>query len=114
MQFTKKTYDALKSLALVILPAVGTLYFAVAGLWGLPAADKVVGTITAVDAFLGLILKASSSAYQQPTDGKIVIDRSDPAKDTYRLTDIDLEAIDTKGSVTLGVETKKNESAMTS
>lgn len=117
MQFNKKTYDVLKFIAQVLLPALGTLYFAVAGIWGLPSADQVVGTVTAVDAFLGGILALSSSAYKAPVDGKIVIDRSDEAKDVYRLDAIDLSAIDSKNQVVLGVETtssNQNKSAMTS
>lgn len=58
-----KTYDKLKFLALTVLPALGTLYFALAGIWGLPSADEVVGTIVAVDTFLGVVLQLSSNAY---------------------------------------------------
>ena len=64
--FDSKTYDFLKALALVWLPALGTLYFAIAAIWGLPDADSVVGTITAVDAALGGALKISSTGYSAP------------------------------------------------
>lgn len=60
---TNKVYNVLKFIALVLLPALGTLYFAVAGIWGLPAADEVVKTIVAVDTFLGVVLHLSSRAY---------------------------------------------------
>ena len=53
-------YNKLKFVAQVLLPGAGTLYFAMAGLWGLPKAEEVVGTITAVDAFLGVMLGLSS------------------------------------------------------
>lgn len=56
-------YDKLKFVAQLLLPALATLYFTLAGLWGLPAADEVVGTIVAVDTFLGVILQLSSTAY---------------------------------------------------
>jgi Putative phage holin Dp-1 len=56
-----KAYDNLKWLALIGLPALGTLYFALAGIWGLPAAEQVVGTIVAVDTFLGVVLKISQA-----------------------------------------------------
>lgn len=62
---SNKTYDVLKEIALVILPALGTLYFALAGIWGFPYAEGVVGTITAIDAFLGAVLKISSSQYHK-------------------------------------------------
>lgn len=60
-----KLYDALKFVAQIALPAVGTLYFAVAQIWGLPFGEEVVGTITAVDAFLGALLGLSSAAYNK-------------------------------------------------
>lgn len=58
-----KTYDILKYIAQVVLPALGTLYFALAGIWGFPFGEQIVGTITAVDTFLGVILKVSSNKY---------------------------------------------------
>jgi hypothetical protein len=56
-------YDRLKFLAQIVLPATGTLYFTLASIWGLPAAEQVVGTIVAVDVFIGVILQISSAAY---------------------------------------------------
>jgi Putative phage holin Dp-1 len=56
-------YDRLKFLAQIGLPALGTLYFTLASIWGLPAAEQVVGTIVAVDVFLGVILQISSATY---------------------------------------------------
>lgn len=60
---TGKLYDQLKFLAQIILPALGTLYFALAGIWGLPAAEQVVGTIVAGDTFLGVLLGISQVNY---------------------------------------------------
>lgn len=60
---TNKTYDIIKWFAQIVLPAIGTLYFALAGIWGLPYAEQVVGTIVAVDTFLGVVLGYSSSQY---------------------------------------------------
>lgn len=65
IQLRGKLYDRLKYMALIVLPALATLYFALAGIWGLPAADQVVGTIVAVDTFLGVILQLSSNAYNK-------------------------------------------------
>ena len=53
---SNKMYDILKWIAQILLPAIGTLYFALAQIWGLPYAEQIVGTITAVDCFLGAIL----------------------------------------------------------
>lgn len=67
MKFTGKTYDAMKFITQVALPAAGTLYFALAGIWGLPNADQVVGTIVSVDTFLGVTLQISSANYNKDT-----------------------------------------------
>ena len=56
-------YDILKFIAQIVLPAAGTLYFALAGLWGWPYSNQIVGTITAVDAFLGAVLKISTKTF---------------------------------------------------
>lgn len=58
-----ETYDKLKYVAQIIIPAAGTLYFALAGIWGLPYGEQIVGTLTAIDAFLGAVLKLSSDQY---------------------------------------------------
>lgn len=63
MKISNKVYDVLKWVAQYLLPALGTLYFALSTIWGFPYGEQVVGTITAVDAFLGAILGISSATY---------------------------------------------------
>ena len=65
---SNKTYDVLKFIALVLLPAIGTLYFALAGIWGLPYAEQIVGTITAIDTFLGVLVKYWSDKYNKTVE----------------------------------------------
>ena len=65
MKLSNKAYDTLKWIAQYLLPAIGTLYFALARIWGLPSGEQVVGTITAVDAFLGAILGISTIQYNK-------------------------------------------------
>jgi hypothetical protein len=65
MKLKNKTYDVLKWIALYLLPALGTLYFALSGIWGLPYGEQVVGTITAADTFLGVLLGISSATYNK-------------------------------------------------
>lgn len=60
-----KVYDALKWMAQILLPALGTLYFALAGIWDFPYAEAIVGTITAVDTFLGVLLGISAAQYNK-------------------------------------------------
>lgn len=62
---SNKVYDVLKYIAMVVLPALGTLYFALAGIWGFPYGEQIVGTITAVDTFLGVLLGVSTSKYNK-------------------------------------------------
>ena len=63
MKLSNKMYDALKWIAQYLIPAAGALYFALAGIWGLPYGEEIVGTVTAVDAFLGIILGISTVQY---------------------------------------------------
>lgn len=62
---TDKTYDVLKWVALILLPAMGALYFGLAGIWGFPYGEQVVGTITVIDTFLGAILGISTVQYNK-------------------------------------------------
>ena len=76
---SSKVYDVLKFIAQILLPALGTLYFALASIWGLPYAEQIVGTITAIDTFLGVILGISSSKfYSRLTDFKDEDDKEEP------------------------------------
>lgn len=65
MRLSNKTYDTLKWTAQYLLPALGTLYFSVSQIWGLPYGEEIVGTITAVDTFLGVLLGLSSAEYNK-------------------------------------------------
>lgn len=65
MLLTNKQYDILRYIAQIVLPALGTLYFALSSIWGLPYGEQIVGTITAVDAFLGALLGLSTAQYKK-------------------------------------------------
>lgn len=65
MKLSNKVYDVLKWIALYLLPALGTLYFALSGIWGLPYGEQVVGTITAADTFLAVLLGISTATYNK-------------------------------------------------
>lgn len=106
--FSNKAYDALKWTAQIALPAAGTLYFALAVIWGLPFGEQVVGSITAVDLFLGAILGISNRTYHRSGakyDGELVVDTRDPKKDVYSLNlDTPLEELSGTESITLKIE----------
>ena len=62
---SNKVYDILKWIAQIGLPALGVLYFALAGIWRFPFGEEIVGTITAVDTFLGVVLGISTVNYNK-------------------------------------------------
>lgn len=65
MIMSNKVYDVLKWITMYLIPALGTLYFALAGIWGFPYGEQIVGTLTAIDTFLGVILGISSAKYNK-------------------------------------------------
>ncbi|MBQ7435456.1 MAG: phage holin [Oscillospiraceae bacterium] len=80
---SNKTYDILKYIAQIVLPALGALYFALAKIWALPYGEEIVGTISAIDAFMGALLKISSNAYYKANAD----DNINPAPDVPAMPD---------------------------
>lgn len=83
--FSNRSYNALKWVAQILLPATGALYFGLSQIWGLPNGEQVVGTITIGDVFLGALLGLSSRAYNnsdEKYDGTLVVDLTED-KDVY-------------------------------
>ena len=68
MIFDNKTYDLLKWIAMIVLPALGSLYFGLASIWGLPYGEQIVGTITVIDTFIGALLGISSAQYAKENE----------------------------------------------
>lgn len=71
MRLKNETYDVLKEITTVWLPALGTLYFALSGIWGLPFGEQIVGTVTALVTFLGVVLHISTKNYNEAQSMKI-------------------------------------------
>lgn len=69
MKMDNKTFDILKYIAQYFLPALGTLIFAICSIWHLPYGEQIVGTITAIDAFLGALLGISTYNYKKDIQG---------------------------------------------
>ena len=65
MIMNNKVYDILKWIAMVVIPAMATLYLALAGIWGWGNAEQIVGTLTAINTFLGVVLGISSTQYKK-------------------------------------------------
>lgn len=107
--FGNSTYDVLKFVALIFLPALATLYFGLAGLWHWPHTKEVVGSISAADTFLGLLLGLAKKAYcssDAPFDGNLNVTEDEGGNKTVNmeLTKIeDPHDIDKKSQVTFKV-----------
>lgn len=65
MMFSNRVYDILRFIADIFLPALGTLYFALSGIWGFPYGEQIVGTIMAITAFLDALLAVSKAKYNK-------------------------------------------------
>ena len=70
MKLSNKAYDVLKFIAQIALPATATLYFTLAGIWGFPYGEEIVGTITAVDTCLGVLLGVSTAKYKKESEAE--------------------------------------------
>lgn len=109
MLFENHVYDKLKIVCLYVLPAVATLYFTLASIWDwMPYAEQVVGTIAAVETFLGALLGISTKKYNEQTeksDGTISVDTSDPEKDVVEMNlNVPVDMLGEKDQVVFKVE----------
>ena len=103
MCFNNKVYDILKWIATLLLPGLATLYFSLASIWGLPYAEQVVGSISAVDTLLGILLGISTANYKG--DGTLVINAGLAGEEMEATVDTPLEELAEKKSVTLAIKT---------
>lgn len=93
--FKDSTYKRLNDVVRLGLPGLGTLYFTIASIWGLPYGDEVVGTCAALALFGGVLLKISQSQYKQTVadkDGSISIMPDDGAGAELTGVKLDLTA----------------------
>ena len=91
MKLDKKVYDVMKWIAQYLLPALGTLYFSIGKIWGLPYSEEVIGTIAAIDTFLGVLLGISTSSYEG--DGILHVTRSNDKNSYFIEVDCPLETL---------------------
>jgi len=108
---SNSTYDGLKKTATIILPGLGTLYFALAAIWGLPHADEIVGTIAAVNVFVGLVLGLSTKTYNNSDakyDGTIDVTKTDDVKTFALNLHSDPDQLDQQKAVTFKVNANED------
>ena len=65
---SNKVYNVLKWIAMIVLPALATLYLGLSNVWGLPYGEEVSTTITLVNTFLGTVLMISTNQYNKRVD----------------------------------------------
>ena len=108
---SNKTYDFIRFLVELFLPGLGTLYFALSQIWGLPYGEAVVGSVVAVTVFLGSLIKVSRAKYtpaESVVGGKLVVDETDPEKDTF-MFEVDTPLFDLKDGDILNFKVQKAE-----
>lgn len=101
-------YAFAKQGATIILPAIGTLYFMIAGTWGLPYGEQVVGTVAALNLFVGVLVGVAKKIYEGTgggDDGTIVVTVGDDGKKKFDLKlNQDPDELDQKDKIVFKVE----------
>lgn len=69
MKLNDKVYDVLKKICTIFLPAVASLYFGLAQIWGFPYAEQIVGTLSLVETFIGVLIGISTYNYNKTIEG---------------------------------------------
>lgn len=85
-----KLYDTLKYVTQVVLPALGSFYFGLSAIWGLPAAEEVVGSLALLATFFGVTLQISKHQYDvsgEAYDGEMLVGTTPEGK---RVVSLDL------------------------
>lgn len=109
MKISNKTYDVIKWIVTIVLPAIITLYSALANIWDFPYAQQIIPTLAAIEVFLGVIMGVSTYNYNKTCDGILHVDTSDEAKDSYLFEVDDLDNVTDKSKITLKIEDHTNE-----
>ena len=103
-----KTYDVLKRLVQLVLPAFGVFYMTIGNLWGIPGTKQVSESIIALCTFLGVILSFSSRSYNKSDaqyDGALDILQNEDGSKVYSLNlNDDTSALDSKKNVNFKVQ----------
>lgn len=107
---TNGQFDFMKRTAELGLPAVGALYFGLAQIWGLPAAEEVVGTVAILNTFVGVVVVIVRGQYNTNTEVKSgtldVVTHEDGVQSATFNADMDLEDMMTADKVVFTVVRK--------
>jgi hypothetical protein len=105
-------YEKLRFLAVILLPALGALYFGVAQIWGLPKAEEVVGTLVVVDTFLGALLGFARQKYENSDvgyDGHIYLSEGETPDSKTAGLNVTTPASELEGKRTARLKVHKKE-----
>lgn len=108
MKLSNSTYDTLKWVAQILIPALGALYFGLAQIWGFPKGEEVVGSLTIIDVFLGAILGLSAAGYKNDDtrfDGEALIKDFGETKGLRLVFDGTIEELAAKDEILFKVDT---------
>ena len=104
---TNKQYDLAKWATTYVLPAAALFYFSIAGIWGLPGAEPVLGTVAAIETFLGVILGISNRQWNKLPEGGVPVDgimHISPEGEVYAAVETPTEDVANKGALILKVQ----------
>jgi len=65
MKLPDKLYDILKWVALIVVPACGTLFFTLSEIWSFGYGVQVSATCGAISLFIGVIIGISQIGYNK-------------------------------------------------
>lgn len=102
-----KMYDRLKWVSIILLPAIGALYFALSGYWDLPKTEEVMGTCLTLGIFLGTLLGISKKKYDNSDarfDGELEVYRTEEGDAIRVVSNEDVSGVAQKKAVTLRVQ----------
>lgn len=63
MNLSNKTFDILRTIVEIVLPAVSSLYWGLSEIWNLPLAQQICGTIAVIATFIGAFVNIQRSGY---------------------------------------------------
>ncbi len=68
MKLNNQTYDIMKWICLICIPAIATAYAALAPIWGWPLADAISKTANIICTLLGALIGISTAEYRKSAE----------------------------------------------
>ena len=65
MKLNDRSYDILKWITMIVLPALATAYVGLSSIWGWPYADEIAKTTAVICTLLGALLGISTATYNK-------------------------------------------------